>query len=72
MTKTTRPIVRIYNSTNNEVIDREMNDFEFADYEAMIAEELAKKTAEKTKAAEKVALLTKLGITDDEAKLLLS
>lgn len=34
--------------------------------------EMAELEAEATKAAEKAALLTKLGITDDEAKLLLS
>jgi hypothetical protein len=35
-------------------------------------EAIARAEAEATKAAEKAALLAKLGITDDEAKLLLS
>jgi len=35
MAKTTsRPMVRIHNLETNEVIDREMNDAEFAQYEA--------------------------------------
>jgi hypothetical protein len=40
---------------------------------ALTAEKIAiKEAAELTKATEKAALLAKLGITDDEAKLLLS
>ena len=34
MAKSTRPIVRIHNSETDEVIDREMNDAEFEQYEA--------------------------------------
>jgi hypothetical protein len=67
----TRPIIRIHNISTDEVIDREMNDEEFAQYEtdqAVVAEQAA---AEAAKAAEKAALLTRLGITADEAKLLL-
>jgi hypothetical protein len=71
MTKTTRPIVRIHNSETNEVIDREMNDAEFAVYEADQAVQAELAAAEAAKAAEKAALLTRLGITADEAKLLL-
>lgn len=68
----TRPIVRIHDLSTDEVIDREMNDEEFAAYETeqKIAAEQA--AAEEVKAAEKEALLAKLGITADEAKLLLS
>jgi HD-like signal output (HDOD) protein len=43
-----------------------------ANEEAAIAKQTAEQTAEEAKAAEKAALLAKLGITDDEAKLLLS
>ncbi len=67
----TRPMVRIHDLATNEVIDREMNDAEFAAYQAD-QEALAEKTAaEAAKAAEKAALLFRLGITADEAKLLL-
>lgn len=73
MTKTsTRPMVREHNAETDEIIDREMNDAEFAQYEADQAAEAERAAAEAAKAAEKDALLAKLGITADEAKLLLS
>jgi hypothetical protein len=72
MTKaSTRPMVRIHNIETNEVIDREMNDAEFAQYEADIAAQAAAKVAAAQKAADKAALLTQLGITEEQAKLLL-
>ena len=67
----TRPIVRIHDLSTDEVIDREMNDAEFAQYEADQAAAAAQAAAEAAKAAEKAALLARLGITADEAKLLL-
>ena len=67
----TRPTVRIHDLATDEVIDREMNDAEFAQYEADQAAAAAQAAAEAAKAAEKEALLAKLGITADEAKLLL-
>jgi regulator of protease activity HflC (stomatin/prohibitin superfamily) len=73
MAKTsTRPMVRIHDLENNEVIDREMNDAEFEAYQA---QQEANKAAEAAKAkaeADKAALLARLGLTEDEAKLLLS
>ena len=68
----TRPMVRIHDLATDEVIDREMNDAEFAQYEADQAAAAAQAAVEEAKAAEKEALLAKLGITADEAKLLLS
>ena len=67
----TRPIVPIHDLSTDEVIDREMNDAEFAQWQADQAAQAAQAAAEAAKAAEKEALLTKLGITADEAKLLL-
>jgi hypothetical protein len=67
----TRPTVRIHDLSTDEVIDREMNDVEFAQYEADQAAATAQAAAEAAKAAEKEALLTKLGITAEEAQLLL-
>ena len=64
-------MVRIHDLSTDEVIDREMNDAEFAQYEADQAASVAQAAAEAAKAAEKAALLTRLGITADEAKLLL-
>jgi len=65
-------MVRIHDLATNEVIDREMNDAEFAQYEAEQADKATQKAEAETKASEKAALLEKLGITEDEAKLLLS
>jgi hypothetical protein len=71
MAKTTRPIVRIHDQATNEIIDREMNDIEFADYKANQEAQTALQAEAEAKATAKQALLDKLGITADEAKLLL-
>jgi hypothetical protein len=72
MAKTTnRPMVRIHNAETNEIIDREMNDAEFAQYEADQAAEETRIAAEAAKAEQKAALLDRLGITAEEAQLLL-
>jgi len=67
----TRPIVNNYNLETNELISREMNDIELEQYEANKAKEAVKVNAETNKAIEKAALLKKLGITAEEAKLLI-
>ena len=64
-----RPIIRI--NTGEEIIDREMNDAEFEQYQAERAAEAAKQQELAEAAAKRQALLDKLGITEDEAKLLL-
>ena len=68
----TRPMVRIHDLETDTVVDREMNDAEFAQYEADQAAAEAQAAEAATKAAEKEALLARLGISADEAKLLLS
>ena len=66
-----RPIVRIHNSETNEVIDREMNDVEFTKHNQLL-ETYAIATAEASAKAEaRAALLAQLGITEEQAKLLL-
>ena len=72
MTKTSRPMLRIHDVETNEVIDREMDDAEFAQYEADQAAKAAQAAELAAKDAEKEALLARLGITADEATLLLS
>jgi hypothetical protein len=67
----TKPIVREHNVETDEVIDREMNDQEFAAYEADQAAEAAKQAEATAKAAQRQALLTRLGITEEEARILL-
>ena len=66
------PMVRIHNLETNEIIDREMNAEELAQLELDKANAELAKEEQETKAAEKQALLDRLGITADEAKLLLS
>jgi hypothetical protein len=65
-------MVRIHDLSTDEVIDREMNDAEFAQYEADQAAAATQAAELEAKAAEKEALLARLGITADEAKLLLA
>jgi hypothetical protein len=64
-------MIRIHDTATDEIIDREMNDQELAVYEAEQASYAAETAAITKAAAEKAALLEKLGITEDEAKLLL-
>lgn len=64
--------ITIHNVETNEIIEREMNSEELAQWDADQAAKAAELEAETAKAAEKAALLEKLGITEDEAKLLLS
>ena len=66
-----RPIIRIHNVQTDEVIDREMNDAEFSQYEANQAAQAAELAEATAKAAQRQALLTRLGITAEEAQLLL-
>ena len=68
----TRPIIRIHDTETDEVIDREMTAAEFKQYEADQAKIDALKAEAELKAANKAALLERLGITEDEAKLLLA
>jgi len=67
----TKPIVRIHNIETNEVIDREMNNTEFAQYqEDQTAQETAKAEAE-AKAKTKAEILKRIGLTVDELKTIL-
>ena len=68
----TRPMIRIHNSETNEIIDREMNNAEFAQYEADALAAAAELAAKQKAEADKTALLAKLGITAEEAALLLA
>ena len=71
-----KPIVKIHNTEINEVIDREMTDEEHANYlthQQIIDDEATLQETERSQAAtNKAALLAKLGITEEEARLLLS
>lgn len=65
------PTIRVHDLDTNEIIDREMTDAEFKDYKEMLkidAEELKKANEE---SLAKQAILNRLGLTADEAALLL-
>ena len=67
----TKPIIRIHNLETDEIIDREMNDDE---YQAYLADQELSAQAETNRQAQvaaKAALLERLGITEEEARLLL-
>ena len=68
----TRPTVLIHDLATDTITNREMNDEEFAAYEAQQTANAARQAEADAAAAAKAALLTKLGITAEEAKLLLS
>jgi len=66
-----KPTIKIENISTGEIIEREMNDQELAQYEKDVADFFAAKAQATAKEAARAALLDKLGITADEAKLLL-
>jgi predicted metal-dependent HD superfamily phosphohydrolase len=67
-----RPTVIIHNAETGEIIEREMNADELAQWEIDQADAAAKQQAEADSAAAKAALLERLGITEEEAKLLIN
>jgi hypothetical protein len=64
-------IIKIHNIETSEIIEREMNAEELAQWEADKAIAAAKAAAKAEAEAKRQALLDKLGITADEARLLL-
>ena len=71
MAKSTRPIVRIHNQETDEIIDREMNDAEFAQYEAQQAAKSIAKAEAEAKETAKTAILDRIGLTADELQTIL-
>jgi hypothetical protein len=65
------PTIKIHNVESGEVIEREMNSDELAQWEADEAKAAAEAQAKAEAAVKKASLLSKLGITEAEAKLLL-
>ena len=65
--------LKIHNIETNEIenIERDMTAEELAQWETDKAAAQAEAKAEAKAAADRAALLTKLGITEDEARLLL-
>lgn len=67
-----KPTIKISDLATGDVIEREMNASEIKQWEADKAKAEAEAQAALEKEEAKAALLAKLGITAEEAKLLLS
>jgi len=67
----TKPIIKEHNVTTGEIVERELNADELAQFEADAQAKAERDAVQAAKDADKAALLAKLGITADEAKLLL-
>lgn len=68
----TKPMIRIHDTKTDEIIDREMTDAEFADFEASNAKIEADRIAFEAREKARIALLERLGISEEEAQLLLN
>jgi FMN-dependent NADH-azoreductase len=64
--------VGFHNVETDEFVERKMNSEELAQLEQDVATGIARDAERAAKATEKEALLAQLGITADQAKLLLS
>ena len=71
MAKSTRPLIRIHNIETNEIIDREMDDIEFAQYQLDQQTENAKQNEIQAKITARQAIAERLGLTADELQVLL-
>lgn len=67
-----KPNIKIHNVETDEIVEREMTAAEYTKYQAALKVSEDQDKALADQAAAKAALLTKLGITADEAALLLS
>jgi acyl-CoA hydrolase len=68
-----KPTIRIHNTETDDVIDREMNDAEFAEYEADKMQQAIIKAEAEAKAQAKAAAegkLAVLGLTTDDLRAL--
>lgn len=68
----TNSTVKIYDCLTNETIERDMTAEELAQVKKDKELDAARLAKQQEMAIEKAALLERLGITEDEAKLLLS
>jgi len=66
-----RPTIRIHDLATNTVVDREMNDAEFAAWQEDQTAQVTKAAEETAKAQARQAILDRLGLTEEEARLLL-
>ena len=68
----TNPTITIHNLETGKIVTRDLNAKELKEYDETKAQSEARTAAIELEAQKKAALLTRLGITADEAALLLS
>jgi hypothetical protein len=64
-------MIRIHNTQTDEIIDREMNDDEFEQLQADQDKKATEEAEAEAKATARQEILDRLGITADEAAILL-
>jgi len=69
--KMSKPTIQIHNIETGEIIEREMNASEIKKYNEGIEKADNMKAEAETRAAQRQVILDKLGLTADEAKLLI-
>lgn len=67
----TRPMIRIHDISTDEILDREMTVAEFNSYKARQAVDLTIQAEAEAKATARAEILDRLGITAEEAAILL-
>ena len=67
-----KPTITFHNTATGEIETREMNTAELAEHAALAKRYENYAAQAQAKAAAKAALLTQLGLTEEQAKLLLS
>ncbi len=68
----TNPTITIHDTETDQIETREMNAEELSQYEEDLALEQSKQAANETKETARAAILDRLGLTTEEAALLLS
>jgi hypothetical protein len=71
LNKMAKPQITIHNSETNEIVTREMNASEFAQYKLDQEQYKAKQAEAEAKLIARQAILDRLGLTADEAQLIL-
>jgi hypothetical protein len=66
-----KPTIRIHNVETGEILDREMTDAEFAQFEKDQKTQTEAEAAKAKAEADKAAVLARLGLTEDELKTIL-
>lgn len=67
----TKPMIRIHDLSIGDVIDREMNEEEFVEWEKAQKEEQSIAIAKAKAEADKASILARLGLTKDELQSIL-